>query len=69
MLAPSSAGGLGISVVLSDGGSFGLTLAARLAARGGDAKTSSCQVRSSPVLESWEGLKDVSSKVCVCVCA
>ncbi|CAM9901056.1 unnamed protein product [Scytosiphon promiscuus] len=57
MLAPASAGGLGVTVVFSDGGSFGSTLATRLAARG--SPTSSCEVRSSPVLESWEGLKDV----------
>lgn len=59
MLAPSSVGRIGTSVVLSDGGSFGSTLAARLGERG-DATAASCQVRSSPVLESWKGLKEVS---------
>lgn len=57
MLAQPSVNSASVSVVLSGGGSFGSTLADRIATAPIPA-----EVRSSPVLENWEGLKDVSTR-------
>ncbi|CAM9957726.1 unnamed protein product [Ectocarpus fasciculatus] len=54
MLAQPSVNSASVSVVLSGGGSFGSTLAGRIATA-----PIPVEVRSSPVLENWEGLKDV----------
>ncbi|CAM9312451.1 unnamed protein product [Ectocarpus sp. 4 AP-2014] len=54
MLAQPSISSASVSVVLSGGGSFGWTLAGRIATA-----AIPSEVRSSPVLENWEGLKDV----------
>lgn len=69
MLLPPAVGRVSTSVVLSGGGggSFASTLADRIT-QGGlahDGGGDSCTVLSSPVLDSWDGLKDVSLLRCV----
>ncbi|CAM9542570.1 unnamed protein product, partial [Pylaiella littoralis] len=62
MLLPSAAGRVCTSVVLSDGGggSLASTLAGRITQDGLRAAGDSCTgVLSSPVLQSWDGLKHV----------
>lgn len=67
MLLPPAVGRVGTSVVLSGGGggSFASTLAGRITQQGelahdGGGDSCTTAVLSSPVLESWDGLKDVS---------
>lgn len=68
MLLPSAVGRVSTSVVLSGGGgSLASTLTGRITQGGvGEEGSSRSAVLSSPVLESWDGLKDVSSTVSCC---
>lgn len=56
----------GVSVVLSDGCSVASALCHRLRSTGrGGGRGGASQVRSSPVLDSWYGLTDVSMAILV----